>query len=94
VLKALGPNGILINVARGSVVDEWRIRRGGGEDGLSLSACTSPLVHHRTARDIDQDAVRPERLEHLGIDEVFVAAPPGVMTIRTSTSCAISTRFG
>ena len=55
----------------------WHLRlvgehvEAGGEDHPLLQGLDQRrLVHHGAARHVDQDAVRAERVEHLGIDQV------------------------
>ena len=66
-----------------------------GEDGPVLQRLDQRLlVDDRAAADIDDDAVRPERLQDLGIDDVVRRGPPGATEISVSTSAAMSTSEG
>ena len=67
----------------------------GGEDRAGLQRLDQRLlVHHAAARDVDQDAVRSERPEHLASIECFVPGPPGVITMRTSQASARPSSVG
>ena len=52
------------------------------------------LVDHRAARDVDEDALRAERVEDARSISFSVAGPPGTMTISAALSRASSTRSG
>ena len=49
-------------------------------------------LDHRPASDVDDIALRPQRREHVRVDEMAVPAPPGAAQIRQSAHVASSMR--
>ena len=68
------------------------VQAGGPEAAVHQSIDQGGLVHHRSARHVDQPALGPERLDHLGSDQAGGVGPPLQVRIRQSIARASSTR--
>jgi len=70
------------------------VEPGGGDGAACERGGQRRLVHGRAAADIDQDAVRPERRQDLGIDGLFRRSPARAMQTSVSTASASAFSVG